>query len=95
MDTQEKPEAPDRGFSIPPDTNLDRVSIEEFRARSQEILRDAKSGRQVALVDESGTISAIVGRNCVRVLPEPDLGEDDEGEAAQHARPDLVNPWVE
>lgn len=97
MSAEEKPaQAADRAFSVKPDSALPRITEAEFNERAREILREAKTGRQVAIVDADGRIKTVVGMNGVRFLPDPEphLPEDcrQEGESMTQNR---VNPWVD
>ena len=56
---------------LPPQQSLQSYTREQFQQDSKRILAEAKHGKQVVIVDESGKIRTIVGMNGARFLPEP------------------------
>lgn len=62
---------PNKIFHIEPDESLDRITEAQFRADADRVLRLARSGHQVAIVDENGKITSVLGMNGVRFLPDP------------------------
>lgn len=97
MSAEEKPrQEAEQVFSVTPDSALPKITETDFNERAGEILRQAKNGRQVAIVDSEGRIKTIVGMNGVRFLPdpEPDLTEDCRQERGA-TNENRVNPWVD
>lgn len=86
----------ERAFSVKPDSALPRITEAEFNERAREILREAKAGRQVAIVDSDGRIKTVVGMNGVRFLPDPEPGLSEDGRQEWGAsKENRVNPWVD